>query len=122
MDAIPRLQLRHRLNPAFGRLVMGAFPLIVGVMALCIVRSNPMFTRLQAQLDGINAIMQEDVSGIRVIKACVREAYEKARFGKANDALTGTQLSVLTLFAFMNPTVNAIMYVVVALILLTGSH
>ena len=112
----------YRLNPAFGRLVMGAFPLIVGVMALCIVRSNPMFTRLQAQLDGINAIMQEDVSGIRVIKACVREAYEKARFGKANDALTGTQLRVLTLFALMNPTVNAIMYVVVALILLTGSH
>ena len=112
----------YRLNPAFGRLVMGAFPLIVGVMALCIARSNPMFTRLQAQLDGINAIMQEDVSGIRVIKACVREAYEKARFGKANDALTGTQLRVLTLFALMNPTVNAIMYVVVALILLTGSH
>ena len=112
----------YRLNPAFGRLVMGAFPLIVGVMALCIVRSNPMFTHLQAQLDGINAIMQEDVSGIRVIKACVREAYEKARFGKANDALTGTQLRVLTLFALMNPTVNAIMYVVVALILLTGSR
>ena len=112
----------YRLNPAFGRLVMGAFPLIVGVMALCIARSNPMFTRLQAQLDGINAIMQEDVSGIRVIKACVREAYEKARFGKANDALTGTQLRVLTLFALMNPTVNAIMYVVVALILLTGSR
>ena len=112
----------YRLNPAFGRLVMGAFPLIVGVMALCIARSNPMFTRLQAQLDGINAIMQEDVSGIRVIKACVREAYEKARFGKANDALTGTQLRVLTLFALMNPTFNAIMYVVVALILLTGSH
>ena len=112
----------YRLNPAFGRLVMGAFPLIVGVMALCIARSNPMFTRLQAQLDGINAIMQEDVSGIRVIKACVREAYEKAHFGKANDALTGTQLRVLTLFALMNPTFNAIMYVVVALILLTGSH
>ena len=112
----------YRLNPAFGRLVIGAFPLIVGVMALCLVRSNPMFTRLQSQLDGINAIMQEDVSGIRVIKACVREAYEKARFGKANNALTGTQLRVLTLFAFMNPTVNAIMYVVVALILLTGSR
>ena len=112
----------YRLNPAFGRLVLCAFPLIVAVMAFCMKRSTPMFVRLQAQLDGINAIMQEDVSGIRVIKACVREAYEKARFGKANDALTGTQLSVLTLFAFMNPTVNAIMYVVVSLILLAGSH
>ena len=111
-----------RLNPAFGRIVIAAFPLIVAVLAFCLLRSGPMFERLQAQLDGINAIMQEDVSGIRVIKACVRELDEKARFGKANDALTGTQLSVLTLFAFMNPTVNMLMNVVVALILLTGSQ
>ena len=111
-----------RLNPAFGRIVTAAFPLIVAVLAFCLILSGPIFERLQAQLDGVNAIMQEDVSGIRVIKACVREAYEKARFGKANDALTGTQLSVLTLFAFMNPTVNALMNLVVALILLTGSH
>ena len=111
-----------RLNPAFGRIVIAAFPLIVAVLAFCLLRSNPMFERLQAQLDGINAIMQEDVSGIRVIKACVRESYEKARFGKANDALTGTQLSVLTLFAFMNPTVNMLMHIVVALILLAGSQ
>lgn len=111
-----------RLNPAFGRIVIAAFPLIVAVLAFCLLRSNPVFERLQAQLDGINAIMQEDVSGIRVIKACVRESYEKARFGKANDALTGTQLSVLTLFAFMNPTVNMLMHIVVALILLAGSQ
>ena len=111
-----------RLNPAFGRIVIAAFPLIVAVLAFCLLRSGPMFERLQVQLDGINAIMQEDISGIRVIKACVRELYEKARFGKANDALTGTQLSVLTLFAFMNPTVNMLMNVVVALILLTGSQ
>ncbi|MCI6375699.1 MAG: ABC transporter ATP-binding protein/permease [Clostridiales bacterium] len=111
-----------RLNPAFGRIVIAAFPLIVAVLAFCLLRSGPMFERLQVQLDGINAIMQEDISGIRVIKACVRELYEKARFGKANDALTGTQLSMLTLFAFMNPTVNMLMNVVVALILLTGSQ
>ncbi|WP_298034185.1 ABC transporter ATP-binding protein [uncultured Dysosmobacter sp.] len=64
--------------------------------------------------------MQEDISGIRIIKACVREAYEKARFGKANDALVRTQLRVLVIFAFMNPAVNALMYGVVAVILYTG--
>lgn len=66
--------------------------------------------------------MQEDVSGIRIIKACVRETYEKIRFSKANDALIKTQLRTLLIFAFMNPVVNAIMYLTVALILLTGSH
>lgn len=110
-----------RLNRQFGLIVLCAFPLIVGVMALCLGKANPLFSRLQAHLDQINAIMQEDVSGIRVIKACVREAYEKVRFGKANSELIRTQLRVLTIFAFMNPAVNALMYGVVALLLASGS-
>lgn len=110
-----------RLNRDFGFIVMCAFPLIVGCLIFCMVKAGPLFVRLQAQLDAINEIMQEDVSGIRVIKACVREIYEKVRFGKANDELIRTQLRVLVIFAFMNPVVNALMYLVVAVILLTGS-
>ena len=110
-----------RLNRQFGLIVLCAFPFLVGCLALCLSKANPLFGKLQAQLDRINAIMQEDVSGIRIIKACVRELYEKARFGKANDDLIRTQLQVLVIFAFMNPVVNALMYLVVAAILLTGS-
>ena len=110
-----------RLNRQFGLIVLCAFPFIVDCLAFCLSKANPLFTRLQAQLDQINAIMQEDVSGIRIIKACVRELYEKIRFGKANDGLIKTQLKVLTIFAFMNPIVNALMYVVVIIILQTGS-
>ena len=110
-----------RLNRDFGLIVLCAFPLIVGCLAFCMAKANPLFSKLQAQLDSINAIMQEDVSGIRIIKACVREIYEKARFGKANDALIKTQLRVLVIFAFMNPVINALMYIVVAIILLAGS-
>ncbi|HJD22878.1 MAG TPA: ABC transporter ATP-binding protein/permease [Firmicutes bacterium] len=110
-----------RLNRNFGLIVLCAFPLIVGCLAFCIAKANPLFSKLQAQLDSINAIMQEDVSGIRIIKACVREVYEKVRFGKANDALIKTQLRVLVIFAFMNPVINALMYIVVAIILLVGS-
>lgn len=110
-----------RLNKDFGLVVLCAFPLIVGCLAFCMVKANPLFSKLQAHLDAINAIMQEDVSGIRIIKACVREIYEKVRFGKANDELIKTQLHVLVIFAFMNPVVNALMYIVVAVILLVGS-
>lgn len=111
-----------RLNHRFGMLVLCAFPFIVGCLAFCLSRANPLFSKLQAGLDKINAIMQEDVSGIRIIKACVREAYEKVRFGKANDDLIRTQLQVLTIFAFMNPVMNALMYVVVVMILVAGSY
>ena len=110
-----------QLNRTFGLIVLCATLLIAGCMALCLSKANPLFTRLQAQLDTINSIMQEDVAGIRIIKACVREVYEKLRFGKANDELIKTQLRVLTIFAFMNPIMNALMYVVVVLILFSGS-
>ena len=110
-----------RLNAGFGLIVLCAFPFLVGVIGLCLWRANPLFFRLQVHLDAINEIMQEDVSGIRIMKACVREAYEKTRFGKANGELVRTQLKTLVIFAFMNPLTNAIMYIAVTVILLAGS-
>ena len=96
-----------QLKRDFGLIVLCAFPLLVGCLAICMSKANPLFSKLQAQLDAINAIMQEDVSGIRMIKACVREIYEKVRFKKANDELIKTQLRVLVIFAFMNPVISA---------------
>lgn len=110
-----------RLNRQFGLLVLGAFPILLGCMLLCLWKANPLLPKLQAHLDRLNEILQEDVSGIRMIKACVRESYEKLRFGQANGELIGTQLKILVIFAFMNPAMNALMYLVVALILLNGS-
>ncbi len=109
-----------KLNRDFGLITVCAFPFIAGCLVFCLHKANPLFSRLQAQLDAINEIMQEDISGIRTIKACVRETYEKLRFGRANDGLIQTQLKVLVIFAFMNPVVNAMMYLVVAAILLIG--
>ena len=111
-----------RLNRTFGTIVLCACPFVVGCLAFCLSKANPLFSKLQAQLDRINSIMQEDVSGIRIIKACVREVYEKIRFGKANDELIKTQLQVLTIFAFMNPVVNALMYIAVTAVLVAGSY
>ncbi|MCM1487105.1 MAG: ABC transporter ATP-binding protein, partial [Firmicutes bacterium] len=110
-----------QLNTSFGLTVLCAFPFVVGIMAFCLTKASPLFSRLQGQLDLINSIMQEDISGIRIIKACVREIYEKARFGKANGELIKTQLKVLTIFAFMNPLINALMYLVIALVIFAGS-
>lgn len=112
----------YRLNRQFGLITLAAFPFILGCLVFCIGKANPLLPKLQAQLDRLNGIMQEDVSGIRIIKACVREGYEKLRFGKANDEQIRTQLRMLVIFAFMNPTMNALMYVVVVLILLSGSY
>ena len=112
----------YRLNITFGIVVTCAFPFVLGCLIFCLAKANPMFTKLQAELDQINSIMQEDISGIRIIKACVREIYEKVRFGKANDKLIKTQLKILVIFAFMNPIINIIMYLVIAVILYISSY
>ena len=112
----------YRLNAHFGQIILVAFPFLIGTMILCIHKADPLFTKLQGELDRINGILQEDISGIRVIKACVKQTYEKIRFGKANDELIATQLKTLLIFAFMNPSVNAIMYIAVTVILVVGSY
>nr|WP_217934387.1 ABC transporter ATP-binding protein [Enterocloster clostridioformis] len=111
----------YRLSTVFGNIVLCAVPFILACLTLCIRAANPLFSRLQEQLDTVNGILQEDISGIRVVKACVREVYEKLRFGKANDALIKTQLKFLVIFAFMNPAINALMYLAVTALLLAGS-
>ena len=105
------------LYRSFGLIALCALPFTISVMLICLKKASPLFTRMQEQLDTVNAVMQEDVAGIRIIKACVKEVYEKLRFGKANDELIKTQLKILVIFAFMNPVVNMIMYIVVILIL-----
>ncbi len=111
----------YRLNRSFGLIVLGAFPVLLGCMLFCLYKAGPLLPQLQRELDEINALLQEDISGIRVIKACVREMYEKVRFGRKNEALVKTQLHILVIFAFMNPVMNAFMYLVVALILVIGN-
>ncbi|MDE7220957.1 MAG: ABC transporter ATP-binding protein/permease [Oscillospiraceae bacterium] len=111
----------YRLSAVFGNIVLCALPFMLACLIICIRSATPLFSRLQAQLDKINDILQEDISGIRVVKACVREVYEKLRFGKANGALIKTQLKFLVIFSVMNPTINALMYIAVTVILLKGS-
>ncbi len=111
-----------RLSPDFAFIVLCALPFIIGTMYFCLRRINPLFAALQEKLDGVNDILQEDISAIRIIKACVRETYEKIRFGKANDDLIRTQLKVLLTLAFMSPVVNMLMNLTIAAILWFGAQ
>lgn len=88
----------YRLNKHFGMVMLGIFPVLLVIIFLFLYNVNPLFYKLQSQLDNINNIMQEDLSGIRIIKACVKEIYEKIRFQKANDDLIKIQLKSLIIF------------------------
>ena len=64
--------------------------------------------------------MQENVSGFRVVKAYVKEDYEKERFGKSNDDLVNTQLNVLMIFSYMQPIMNIILNLSVVAVIKVG--
>ncbi|MCD7836276.1 MAG: ABC transporter ATP-binding protein/permease, partial [Lachnospiraceae bacterium] len=109
------------LDMSFGTVVACALPLIIICVVYFISRANPIFTVLQDKLDKMNNVMQENVSGARVVKAYVREDYEKRRFGVSNDELVGTQLNVLLLFSYMTPIMNIILNISVVAIIKVGA-
>ena len=109
------------INPRYGMVVLCVLPFIVTVMIICLKKATPLFGKLQSQLDNVNHIMQEDITGIRIIKACVRESYEKIRFGRANEELIGTQLRVLIILSYMQPLMSILMNVAVVAVIYFGS-
>lgn len=108
------------LNIQFGLVIACALPFIVICVIYFIAKSNPKFTILQKKLDKLNNIMQENVSGSRVVKAYVKEDYETERFNKANDELVGTQLDVLLLLSYMTPVMNIILNLSVVTVIKVG--
>lgn len=109
------------LNLRFGVVVACALPFVIGCVIFFIGKANPLFIQLQKKLDAVNHVMQENVTGSRVVKAYVREDYERERFGKTNQELVDTQLHVLVLFSYMMPIMNIIMNLVIVLIIYVGS-
>lgn len=108
------------LNIQFGLVIACALPFIVICVIYFIAKSNPKFTILQKKLDKLNNIMQENVSGSRVVKAYVKEDYETERFNKANNELVGTQLDVLLLLSYMTPVMNIILNLSVVAVIKVG--
>ena len=108
------------LDISFGVVVACALPLILICVVYFIAKANPKFSILQAKLDRLNNVMQENVSGSRVVKAYTKEEYEQKRFGKANEELVNTQLDVLLLFSYMTPIMNVILNVSVVAVIWVG--
>jgi len=109
------------LDMSFGTVVACALPLIIICVVYFISKANPIFSILQGKLDKLNNVMQENVSGARVVKAYVREDYENGRFGVSNEELAGTQLDVLLLFSYMTPIMNIILNISIVAIIKVGA-
>ena len=86
-------------------------PVLLISIGLVISRMVPLFRLMQKRIDVVNQVLREQLTGIRVIRAFVRENIETTRFGKANAELTETSLGAGRLFALMFPIVMFVLNV-----------
>ena len=86
-------------------ILLVAMPILLLSVGVVAFRMHPVFTLMQLKIDRVNQILREQITGIRVVRAFVREPDESARFGASNDELTATALTTGRMMAFMFPTV-----------------
>jgi ATP-binding cassette, subfamily B, multidrug efflux pump len=97
-------------------------PVLFLTVGLIITRMVPGFRLMQTRIDAVNRILREQITGIRVVRAFVREPYETQRFGRANDELTEVALSTGRWMATMFPAVMLILNVSSVAVLWFGGH
>ncbi len=98
-------------SPTLALLFLLLIPLVIAVIVWIINKSYPMFSEVQRRLDALNTVMQENLAGVRVVKAFVREAYEIGRFRTANRRLMEQNISAARVLAFNMPLVMLILNV-----------
>lgn len=118
---IASLYMVMRTSPLLGMYVLGALPFlllaVVGIARL----SEPLSKKQQKNLDGINGILRENLSGLRVIRAFVNEKFEESRFNKVNETYTKSSKSLFRLMAAAQPGFFFLFNIVMVLIIWSGT-
>ena len=102
-------------------LIAVCVPVLLVAVALIVTRMVPLFRKMQVRIDAVNRVLREQLTGIRVVRAFVREDLEAARFGKANDDVTDVALRAGRLMALMFPVVMLVMNVSSVAVIWFGS-
>ena len=108
------------LDMHFGVIVAIAVPLLLLDIIFVLWKTNPLFSVLQKRLDRMNTVIEENVSGARVVKAFVQEERETQRFADANQQLVDTQFRVLILMSYLRPIMNIVLNLAIVGILYVG--
>ena len=85
-------------------LMLALLPVIGCIIGVFLVKAGPLFLSVQRKLDWLNQVLQENLAGVRVVKAFVRVDHENARFDRANSGLMAENIRVMQLVAALIPT------------------
>lgn len=108
------------LNVRFGIIILCALPVEIIMMIIILKKANPYYSIVAKRLDSVNSVVQENVTGARVVKAYVREDTEEKRFDDANISLMESNLRVQTLMAILQPLLMIILNLSVIAVILIG--
>jgi len=114
------MALREDVNLSAVLLVV--LPLMAVIIAFLLWKGVPLFRVVQVKIDRINQVLREQITGVRVIRAFIRERYEQQRFERANADLTDTALRVNRIFVIAFPAIMALMQLTTVAVLWFGAH
>ncbi|MGO1227714.1 ABC transporter ATP-binding protein [Brachybacterium sp. AOP42-C2-15] len=109
-------------DPGLSWLVWVSVPVLMVIVGFLVKELMPLFQRMQDNIDSINSVMREQIMGIRVVRAFVRERHETARFESANATLTDTSVRIGRLFVIMGPAITVVLHLATAAVLWFGGH
>lgn len=108
------------LNVRFGIIILCALPVEIIMMIIILKKANPYYSIVAKRFDSVNSVVQENVTGARVVKAYVREDTEEKRFDDANISLMESNLRVQTLMAILQPLLMIILNLSVIAVIVIG--
>lgn len=108
------------LNVRFGIIILCALPVEIIMMIVILKKANPYYSIVAKRLDTVNSVVQENVTGARVVKAYVREDTEEKRFDEANISLMESNLRVQTFMAILQPLLMIILNLSVIAVIVIG--
>ncbi|MEK5437794.1 MULTISPECIES: ABC transporter ATP-binding protein [Paenibacillus] len=117
---IGSLIMAIRISPSLTLILLVAVPLLVAILYGLIRLSFPLFEKMQVKLDGVNTVLQENLSGIRVVKAFVRAKHEQKRFNTANKDYTETAIKAVRLMSLNMPLMMLVLNVSIVAVLWFG--
>ena len=120
--AVGGIIMAIREDPGLSWLVWVSVPVLLVIVAWIVARLMPLFQRMQDNIDDVNGVMREQIQGIRVVRAFVRERHETRRFTDANAALTETSVRIGRLFVLLGPVITMILHLATAAVLWFGGE
>ena len=121
MMAIGGVVLSLSQDTRLARVLIAIIPVLAVVFFVIMWKAVPLFQKMQVQIDQLNLVIDEGLSGVRVIRAFDRGAHQSGRFDEANRAVTGTAISVNRLVALLMPAMFFMMNLTSVLIIWFGA-